>query len=106
MDARLKDTRTEKAVEHDGDRLMETLGFEVVRLSQPRRSMVTIGLPDRRYYHRAKQLATWWEAKRVGGTQSAAQREFQAMVEAVGEEIVVGTDAALLDWARAKGLVL
>lgn len=81
---------TEKQVEKNGDYFMAALGFETVRFSQPRHTMQTFGIPDRRYYHRERKLALWWEAKRPGGRQSDHQRGFQQMVEAVGEVYVLG----------------
>lgn len=95
----------EKQVEARGDRLMATLGFDIVRLSQPRASMVTPGLPDRRYYHRARKIAVWFEAKREGGKQSFFQQDFQAMAEACGETYLVGTDDVLVAWCRQQGLI-
>jgi len=97
---------TEKRVEHLGDKVMTAVGFEIVRLSMPRNTMQTPGLPDRRYYHPTRRLAVWWEAKREGGKQSMVQQDFQAMVENCGEEYVVGTDDVLVAWLRLKGLIL
>lgn len=96
---------SEKQVEHLGDKLMSAVGFEIVRFSQPRNTMQTPGIPDRRYYHPTRKLVLWWEAKRAKGKQSMAQQDFQAMVENCGEEYVVGTDDVLVTWLRWKGLV-
>ena len=95
----------EKQVEQLGDRLMAVLGFTAIRFSQARATMQTPGIPDRRYYSPERRSAVWWEAKTEIGRQSAFQRAFQALVEAVGEEYVVGTDEALTDWAVGKGFV-
>ena len=91
---------SEKQVERMGDRLMETLGFEVVRFSQARQTMQTEGIPDRRYYHRGRKLAVWWEAKSPRGKQRPAQRRFQEMCESVGEAYVLGGTEALAEWVR------
>jgi hypothetical protein len=96
---------TEKRVEHLGDKVMASVGFEIVRFSQPRNTMQTQGIPDRRYYHPTKKLALWWEAKKEGGKQSLAQQDFQSMVQNVGEAYVCGTDDALVAWLRSNGLV-
>lgn len=87
-----------------GDKLMLALGFEVVSFSQKKRAKVTPGIPDRRYYHRRRRLAVWWEAKQETGRQRAAQREFQLMAEACGEIYVLGTLEALKEWIVAAGV--
>lgn len=81
-----------------GDRLMRALGFDVVKFSQKRRSKVTEGVPDRRYYHRARRLFCWWEAKAEWGRQSPAQREFQDMCVECGDPYVLGGIDALRRW--------
>ena len=96
---------TEKQIEHMGDKLMFALGFSIIRFSQPRNTMQTSGIPDRRYYSAARRVALWWEAKTAKGVQSYAQKEFQAMAEHCGETYILGTDDALLAWCRTQGLV-
>ena len=101
------DTRTEKQVEHAGDELMasvfgDDLDFKIVRFSQARATKQTPGIPDRRYYMPKRRMAVWWEAKTAIGRQSTFQAAFQAICEACGEEYVVGTDEALVDWLVAK----
>lgn len=96
---------TEKQVEHMADKLMQTLGFEIIRFSQPRNTMQSFGIPDRKYYHTSKGITLWYEAKRPGGKQSFYQLNFQAMVESCGEIYVVGTDDALVDWCRTNGFI-
>jgi hypothetical protein len=81
---------TEKQVEHMGDRLMVTMGWEAVRFSQARATQQSPGIPDRKYYHRELGVTLWWEAKRPGGKQRPAQRAFQRMAEACGEVYVLG----------------
>jgi hypothetical protein len=104
----------EKAIEHEGDKLMAALGFEIVRLSQARASKVTPGVPDRRYYRRpriversdgryiTRAFACWWDAKTTTGTQRPDQKLFQEMVEAVGETYLVGTHEALIRWLTVE----
>lgn len=97
----------EKQVEAACDRLMAGLGYTPVRFSQPRNTMQTPGIPDRRYYKPIGSApgdgktfplmgtvfeahAFWFECKRPGGKQSPAQLAFQQMVEACGEHYVAG----------------
>lgn len=93
-----EDERLEKAIEHAGDKQMAALGFEVVKFSHPGRTKQTPGIPDRRYYHRARRLVLWWEAKSPTGRQRPDQRWFQEMCEACGETYVLGTDRDLFAW--------
>jgi len=100
----------EKAIEHEGDKIMAALGFEIVRFSHPGKTKQTPGIPDRRYYRRpriversdgrfcTKALTLWWEAKSATGTQRPDQKLFQEMAEACGEVYVLGTHEALLAW--------
>jgi hypothetical protein len=100
---RRSDLRSEKQVEHAGDLLMAALGFTAVRFSQARATQQTPGIPDRRYYSPERCAAVWWEAKTEIGRPSAYQAAFRAMCEACGEEYVIGTDDALVEWAVRKG---
>lgn len=100
----------EKAIEHEGDKLMRALGFEVVRFSHPGKTKQTPGIADRRYYRRPRvverrdgrfhvpAIALWWEAKSATGRQRPDQRLFQEMVEACGEAYVLGTHDDLIAW--------
>lgn len=81
-----------------GDRMMMSLGFSIVRLSQKRRSKITEGVPDRRYYHLRRRLFVWWEAKGATGRQRPAQREFQLMCDATGDPYVLGGTELLREW--------
>jgi hypothetical protein len=103
------DMRLEKTVEAVADRTMENLGFEVVRFSTKRPRLKgserqdfstrqTPGIADRLYIHRERRLAVWWEAKAAYGRQSADQKRFQAQVESVGWNYVLGTDDDLAFW--------
>lgn len=90
--------------EAEGDKLMLALGFEVVKLSQRRRSKVTEGVPDRLYCHRRRQLVLFWEAKAEKGTQRPDQRVFQEMWEGSGQAYVLGRLAELQAWLVAAGV--
>ncbi len=96
--ARVRDHRSEKQVEAAGDRAMASLGFRVIRFSQSRATMQTLGIPDRRYVHAGRRLAIWWEAKREGGKPSAHQIYFQAECNTIGEPYVRGTDDDLAQY--------
>lgn len=92
----------EKVVEHEGDKIMRALGFEVVRFSHPGRTKQTPGIPDRKYYHRRRGVTVWWEAKSATGRQRPDQREFQQMCEACGEVYLLGTHEALIGWLEKQ----
>lgn len=81
---------TEKDVERNCDSLMSKLCWDVVKFSQPRNTMQTLGIPDRKYYHVTRKLTFWFECKRPGGKQRAAQKQFQRICEACGETYVLG----------------
>jgi hypothetical protein len=81
---------TEKDVERRCDSLMSQLCWNVVRFSQPRHTMQSSGIPDRKYYNVARGLTLWFECKRPGGKQRPAQKQFQQMAEACGETYVMG----------------
>lgn len=102
----------EKSEEHDGDELMEMLGFTSIHFSQARASRQTPGIPDRLYFRPSRSRSAapvafkvWWEAKAPKGRQSAAQRSFQALAESCGDTVVVGPVSALVDWCRRMGLI-
>ncbi len=103
----VRDARTEKMVEHSGDLLMSSLGFEVVRFSQARATMQTPGIPDRLYVSIARKLGVFWEAKAWNGRQSDSQRWFQSLVTAssCSWHYVVGTDDDLTTWLVERGIV-
>src|SRR5262245_40877249 len=88
----------EKHVEASCDSLMRQMGWDVVRFSQPRNTMQTAGIPDRKYYHLGRRRTIWFECKRPGGEQSRAQRDFQMMAEECGERT---SSAELMSCARS-----
>jgi hypothetical protein len=101
-----EDARLEKEHELAGDRQLKALGFEVVKFSHPGKTKQTPGIPDRRYYHRARRIAFWWEAKSATGTQRPDQRGFQEMCDAVGDLYVLGTDQDLFAWLVERGIAV
>lgn len=111
------DDRLEKAIEHEGDRLMQSLGFEVVRFSHPGKTKQTPGISDRLYLRRPRaprlggrpnmrndSFAVWVEFKSAKGRQRPGQKLFQELVEACGQEYVCGGLAELRAWLTARGL--
>lgn len=100
----------EKQIEHDGDVLMQKLGFEVIRFSHPGKTKQTPGIPDRRYYRRPREierpngrflqpaLVVWVEYKSGTGRQRPGQKLFQEMCEACGEHYVLGGLENLNAW--------
>lgn len=96
------DARPEKAIVADADKRMRALGFRVWGLSQPRATKQSPGWPDRRYTHRERGIALWWEAKGPEGRQRPDQRVFQEDCEACGEMYVLGDDAVLSAWLLAR----
>jgi hypothetical protein len=98
--------RLEKEEELRIDRLYKALCLKVVRFSQPRRTMQTEGIPDRKVYVERKGLTYWHEVKRpVGGKQSEAQKKFQEMAERCGETYVLGGYNAAYDHLVAIGVI-
>lgn len=103
------ETDREKDVEHACDKLMNMLGWSVVRFSQPRNSMQTPGIPDRRYYPPLQIRGSgyrgfWMEVKRQGGKQSLHQMAFERMCENAGEDYVLGGVDELLAYLNRKGI--
>lgn len=91
----------EKDVEHRCDSLMSQLGWTVVRFSQPRNTMQTRGIPDRKYYHAVRGLTVWFEVKSATGRQRPAQKAFQDMAEACGEVYLIGGVDVLVNYVRS-----
>lgn len=90
VSARQKLIPKEKHVEALCDQLMAMYGYAVIRFSQPRHSMQTAGIPDRKYFGATHKDGVWFECKRPGGKQSDAQRTFQLLAEYCGETYVLG----------------
>lgn len=95
----------EKQVQAHVKLALRSLGFVVSDLSQPRRTMQTIGLPDLYAQHVAWRLRVWIEVKRPqSGRLSAAQAAWHATEQAAGGHVLVvyGT-ADLLEGLAALG---
>lgn len=104
----------EKEVEKECDNLMKALGWTVIRFSQPRHTMQTYGIPDRRYYPPPSPKAEYWlnagpqpfwfECKRKGAKQRKEQIEFQALCKTVSEGYVFGGLPELAQHLRDQGI--
>jgi hypothetical protein len=80
---------------------MAGLGYFVVRFSQPRHTMQTKGIADRRYYKRdawpdGSAHVFWFECKRPGEKQRPSQKEFERLVTECRESYVAGDRDALV----------
>lgn len=102
------DALSEDALEDEhvaaGVKIMLALGFEHVSYSQKKRAKVTPGIPDHRFYHRARRLFVWWESKASWGRQSPAQRNYQEMCDACGDPYVLGGVDAIRQWLIETGV--
>jgi len=88
------DTRSEKEIQSDIRRLLELHGYQVDDMSQPRRSMMPVGLPDLRARHVKREERFWVEVKRPGNAPTSAQREWHEAEREAGGEVYVVTSAA------------
>jgi hypothetical protein len=79
----LPDPPSEKQEELWSDKTARMLGFEVIRFSQPRRTMQTRGISDRLYVHPVHRVAVWAEVKSEKGKLSERQQWFLGLVAGV-----------------------
>jgi hypothetical protein len=98
---------SEKEVEAQCDQLMKALGWQLVRFSQPRHTMQSHGIPDRRYYpprdRRGDEWGPFWfECKREGGKQRPEQKDFEQMCRKHEEDYVLGGLKELAAYLREK----
>jgi len=98
-------TPLEKSVQREVVTFFEGLGCRVYRLSQPRRTMQTPGLPDLWAFCPRKRLGFWWETKRVdGGTRRPEQERFAELCTLSGVPYGYGAMASARAFAKALGL--
>lgn len=64
----------ESDVQKQCDALVRQCGGEVISFAQPRATMQTEGIPDRRYVVFGR--AFWWEVKAADGQLTASQHDF------------------------------
>lgn len=84
--------RSEKAIEADIIRNIRQLGAFVVKMSQPRRSMVTEGTPDLLILWGRYGIALWVEVKRPGGKLRTMQAVWHREARAAGQTVIVATN--------------
>ena len=83
--------RAEKVEQRFCDDLASQVGYEVVCFSQPRHTMQTEGIADRRYRHLKKGHAFWFEVKAEDGQLTRAQYNFLVAEEMTGNAVGCGT---------------
>ena len=94
----------EKRVEADIIGALRTLGFAVTKTSQPRPSMLTIGVPDLYAAHPRWGLRLWIEVKRPGGKPTAQQVAWHRCERlAGGTVLVLDSVAAMLAELKRLG---
>ncbi len=86
--------RPEKEVQRDVVQALRNLGFEVCDLSQPRHTMLPLGLPDLYVRHPLWQLRVWIEVKAEDGKASLHQRLWHAAERGAGGNALVVTGVA------------
>ena len=106
---------SEKQVEARVIATYRALGCVVYKLSQPRATMQTPGLPDLLVFAPwrtvppwrtvAARAFAWHEVKRVGGKQSAAQAMFQYHADAAGHTYLLGGVDVAREWLQRIGVV-
>lgn len=96
----------EKQIQRDIIKTAKQFGCEVVSFSQPFAAKQMAGIADLRIYHRQRKRSAWFEVKAAGGRQSPGQRDFQGLVESVGERYVLGGVPELLELLKEWGFRL
>jgi predicted type IV restriction endonuclease len=94
--------QTEKATQRRIVALCEACGCKVYSTSQVRPAMVSEGIPDLLVFSPLRGFS-FIEAKRVGGKQRPAQREFQAHCERAGQRYILADGVEVVaEWLGAK----
>lgn len=94
----------EKVVQSRIAKALRDLGFTVNDLTQPRRTMMPLGLPD--LYVRHPRFGRFWvEVKRPGEKPRPTQLAWHEDERACGGTVIVATSVAdVLDGLRAAGV--
>ena len=96
-----RENRWEKEEQAECVKIFRAHGCVVYSLSQPRATKQSAGFADLFVFAPRVQRAWWFEVKRaVGGVQSAAQREFQALCRVCGIPYYIGGVAEAWGLAR------
>ena len=81
---------TEKSIERMCINVYEQFGCEVLKFSQPRKTMQSFGIPDLKVYN-VRHGRTWWhEVKRPKGKLSAHQLRVRELAVLCGEAHYTG----------------
>lgn len=100
-------SRTEKRVQLEIKRALETLGFHVSDLSQPRASMQTPGLPDLYAIQPDWPMTVWIEVKRPGGQPTEHQKAWHRTARSAGNLVLVADSVeAVVDYLTEHGAPL
>lgn len=97
---------TEKEVERACMEFYGLFGGSVWKLSQPRHTMQTRGLPDLLVFcldAEGRMWSAWHEVKRPGGKQSVFQTGFQAYAVLAGMRYLLGGLDAAKVWLQEIG---
>ena len=86
-------------------RFYRTMGCEVVRFSEGRRTRITAGWPDLGVFCRPKRVFFLHEVKARGGKQSGAQSIVQRWAEECGMAYVIGGVQAGVEHLTALGMI-
>lgn len=101
---RVAEDADEDAHVNAGRKLVRSLGGHYAHNSQKRRSKVEPGISDSLIFFPRHRRFAFWEAKRIGGKQSSAQKLFQELCEGCGLDYVLGPIEALETWIIAKAI--
>lgn len=94
----------EKSVQRDIVCALQTLGFTVDDLTQPRATMMPLGLPDLYARHAAWQMRLWIECKSATGRTRLTQLAWHQAERAAGGSVIVARSVAeVIDGLRALG---
>jgi hypothetical protein len=96
----------EKVVEVAVIRAFTAFGCHVYKLSQPRHTMQTPGLPDLYVLAPKVHRAFWFEVKAAGGTLRESQHAFKCAAEACDVTVIVGGLAEARHQLEHLGLAL
>ncbi|MEM6327433.1 MAG: VRR-NUC domain-containing protein [Bacteroidota bacterium] len=79
----------EKQIQRDIIRALRSLGFQVDDMSQPRASMMPVGLPDLRVRHIHWKIRGWMEVKTPNGRVTPGQEQWHETERMAGGTVAV-----------------
>lgn len=86
-------------------RFYQTLGCEVVRFAEGRRTRITPGWPDLAVFHLTKKAFWVHECKRQGGKQSGQQHIVELWCQSCGVPYILGGVQAASDHLTELGIL-